>query len=53
MALVDGSGNKGASPLGFHLLLGAETKTMMTNLLENIEKGRLSVLQMVMRAEDQ
>lgn len=47
--MLAGKGHKAASPVGLHLLLGADIENMMANVLENFEKGRLKVLQMVLR----
>lgn len=40
---------KAPPPVGLHLLMGDDIKDMLTNYLDNLEQGRLKVLQMVMR----
>lgn len=42
-------GEEAPPPVGLHLLMGAEMKDMIANYLDNLQQGRLRVLQMVMR----
>lgn len=39
-----------APPLGLHVLMGETARSKFTNVLRNLETGRLSVIQAVMRA---
>ncbi len=42
----------GPPPLGLHLVMGAETKTMVANMVQNIADGRIAPIEMFARLPD-
>jgi SAM-dependent methyltransferase len=42
----------GPPPLGLHLVMGAETKTMVANMVQNIADGRIAPIEMIARLPD-
>lgn len=42
----------GPPPLGLHLVMGPETKTMVANMVQNIADGRIAPIEMIARLTD-
>jgi ubiquinone/menaquinone biosynthesis C-methylase UbiE len=42
----------GPPPLGLHLVMGPETKTMVANMVQNIADGRIAPIEMIARLPD-